>query len=100
MADDRETEARNLLANMLGFTRHERLDVKKPGPPAVPSVTDIKTKEVAIKVAKLDETAETTDGSNTNNDRLQKIKKEFHSDYDHAPHSVDTEYAHVYLKSS
>lgn len=29
-------EARNLLSNMLGFTRHERLDVKKPGPPAAP----------------------------------------------------------------
>lgn len=29
-------EASNLLANMLGFTRHERLDVKKPGPPAAP----------------------------------------------------------------
>lgn len=29
-------EATNLLANMLGFTRHERLDVKKPGPPAAP----------------------------------------------------------------
>lgn len=33
---DRKTEARNLLSNMLGFTRHERLDVKKPGPPAAP----------------------------------------------------------------
>lgn len=33
---DRNMEARNLLSNMLGFTRHERLDVKKPGPPAEP----------------------------------------------------------------
>lgn len=33
---DRKLDARNLLANMLGFTRHERLDVKKPGPPAAP----------------------------------------------------------------
>lgn len=33
---ERKIEATNLLANMLGFTRHERLDVKKPGPPAGP----------------------------------------------------------------
>lgn len=46
-------EATNLLANMLGFTRHERLDVKKPGPPAAPppstdtrSVLQDVTKEV------------------------------------------------------
>lgn len=33
--EDKE-QTRNMLANMLGFTRHERLDVKKPGPPAAP----------------------------------------------------------------
>lgn len=33
---DRKLEARKLLENMLSFTRHERLDVKKPGPAPSP----------------------------------------------------------------
>lgn len=101
-ADDRETEARNLLANMLGFTRHERLDVKKPGPPAAPPspVNDVKSNEVPSLAVKPNKTIETIGEPNARNERLQKIKKVFHFDDDHAPHSVDTEYAHVYLKTS
>lgn len=98
--DDREAEARHLLANMLGFTRHERLDVKKPGPPAAPPITDIKTNEVPNSVVKPNKTTETIVEPDTRSERLQKIKKVFHFDDDHAPHSVDTEYAHVYLKTS
>lgn len=99
-ADDREMEARNLLANILGFTRHERLDVKKPGPPAVPPVTDIKTNEVSNLGVKQKKTIATIAEPDARSERLQKIKKVFHFDDDHAPHSVDTEYAHVYLKTS
>lgn len=98
--DERETEARNLLANMLGFTRHERLDVKKPGPPASPPATDLKTNEVPIALVKPNRTLETHAGPNVRSERLQKIKKVSHFDDDHAPHSVDTDYAHVYLKTS
>lgn len=86
---------------MLGFTRHERLDVKKPGPPAAPPVNGINTNEVPnLTNAKQNKTIETIVEPNARNERLQKIKKVFHFDDDHAPHSVDTEYAHVYLKTS
>lgn len=46
-------EATNLLANMLGFTRHERLDVKKPGPPAAPPLAlSTETRSVLQDVTK------------------------------------------------
>lgn len=51
-------EARNLLSNMLGFTRHERLDVKKPGPPAEPppsSQSPHETPKLAESVDKKEE---------------------------------------------
>lgn len=99
--DDRETEARNLLADMLGFTRHERLDVKKPGPPASPPITDLKSNDVPSSPVKLANSVDSTVEPNEHNERVQKIKKLVHfDDDDHAPHSVDTEYAHVYLKTS
>lgn len=99
-ADNRESEARNLLANIMGFTRHERLDVKKPGPPATPPIADLKTNEVPNLAQKPNKTLETIAQPDTRIERLQKIKKVFHFDEDHAPHSVDTEYAHVYVKTS
>lgn len=47
---ERKLEASNLLANMLGFTRHERLDVKKPGPPAAPPPAAIEeARLIAVK---------------------------------------------------
>lgn len=83
----------NLLDEILGFTRHERLDVKKPGPPADipvedhPAINFTATKSHSIDVS--------VDGL------LPKIKKVLHLnlDDDHAPHSVDTQYAHVILKT-
>lgn len=75
---------------MLGFTRHERLDVKKPGPPAdIPLEDHPAINATAAKTH--------TDPSGL----LPKIKKVLHLeiDDDHAPHSVDTQFAHVILKT-
>lgn len=33
---------------MLGFTRHERLDVKKPGPPAAPPPIEVAAEKKSI----------------------------------------------------
>ncbi|XP_055711832.1 receptor-type tyrosine-protein phosphatase N2 isoform X2 [Phlebotomus papatasi] len=96
--EDKE-QTRNMLANMLGFTRHERLDVKKPGPPAAPPPSSQSpheppklpvaqgNKEVLPAHFMMEETP--------------KIKKVLHdgNDDDHGPHSVDMEYAHVILKT-
>lgn len=75
------------MDELLGFTRHERLDVKKPGPPA-----DIP----------LDghPTINATEHSNEIG-LIPKVKKYLHEDFDddHAPHSVDDQYAHVILKT-
>lgn len=78
---------------MLGFTRHERLDVKKPGPPVdIPIEGHPVINSSALKS---NPTETTKDGL------LPKIKKVLHleSDDDHAPHSVDTQFAHVILKT-
>lgn len=84
----------SLLQSIMGFTRHERLDVKKPGP-------------VAPKP--LPESDDTSKVENRNLEQLPahmksdeppKTKKQVHSDLDHANYSVDTEYAHVILKNS
>lgn len=83
----------HLLKEMLGFTRHERLDVKKPGPPADIPIED----HPAINSSAVKDHI-----NDVNNDGLlPKIKKVLHSDTDddHAPHSVDTQYAHVILKT-
>lgn len=66
---EREIEARNLLENMLGFTRHERLDVKKPGPPAAPP-------------SPLDEHNTATVPNNVQSSvRLQSSGKQIHKEY-------------------
>lgn len=81
------------MDEILGFTRHERLDVKKPGPPADIPLED----HPAINA-----TAAKNHINNVNkDDLLPKIKKVMHLDLsdDHAPHSVDTQYAHVILKT-
>lgn len=86
-------EARSLLANMLGFTRHERLDVKKPGPlvvppevviPAATSNQSAKNKEI------LPDTVATLSPSKT-----KKLIIDAHETADHAVHSVDPQFAHV-----
>lgn len=89
-----KTEARALLDNILGFTRHERLDVKKPGPPAAPPPSSQTPNELPKEALPI-ENGDDTDA------KKPKSKKELHlhTDDDHAPHSVDTEYAHVNLKN-
>lgn len=84
---DNNDEAR-LLADMLGFTRAERLDVKKPGPIVRPLENqDTKGKAdgdtAALKEKKAVDTTKT--GEN-------------HIGEDHAPHVVDTDFAHVRLR--
>lgn len=92
--DDEEAagrdEARSLLANMLGFTRHERLDVKKPGPMIVPPEVDEKNKEVlpdsvAPAPSKAKKLATAAAAKVTNHQHAE----------DHGAHVVDAEYAHV-----
>lgn len=80
------------MEEVLGFTRHERLDVKKPGPPADIPLQD----HPAINA-----TSTKTHASDVKDGLLPKIKKVLHLevDDDHAPHSVDTQFAHVILKT-
>lgn len=75
----------------LGFTRHERLDVKKPGPPA----------DIPIEDHPAINSSAQTPHKKDNDGLLPKIKKVLHldGDDDHAPHSVDTQFAHVILKT-
>ncbi|XP_055304696.1 uncharacterized protein LOC129569644 [Sitodiplosis mosellana] len=76
-----------------GFTRHERLDVKKPGPPV----------DIPIEGhPAINSSAQVSHEKDANKDGpLPKIKKVLHldGDDDHAPHSVDTQFAHVILKT-
>jgi receptor-type tyrosine-protein phosphatase N len=83
----------NLLQSIMGFQRHERLDVKKPGPlpPVVPSESSDSSKVDNRNLEQLPPHMKV--------DETQKSKKQVHSDLDHANHSVDTEYAHVILKN-
>ncbi|KAM7354397.1 tyrosine phosphatase IA-2 isoform 1-T1 [Cochliomyia hominivorax] len=94
----RKEKARELLANMLGFTRHERLDVKKPGPLVGPPPS---AKEDLNRKSNNTETKEHLPAHIKGNNEAIKKKKvvKEHSDEDHAPHSVDTEYAHVFVKN-
>ncbi|XP_016997722.2 receptor-type tyrosine-protein phosphatase N2 isoform X1 [Drosophila takahashii] len=103
----------SLLANMLGFARHERLDVKKPGPLLGPPSLGSSAEELGNqlgteKARKLD-----TNGNkevlpahikgNAPEDeeahKKKKVMKQQHSAEDHAPHTVDTEYVHVFVKN-
>lgn len=85
-AESNREEARSILANMLGFTRHERFDVKKPGPLVVPPPPPAQSqnKEV-LPVADVD----------TPKTKKLVIEGGGHPTEDHGVHSVDTEYAHV-----
>lgn len=92
---DSKEEARNVLADILGFTRHERLDVKKPGPVVVPPSS---TPE------EIGKTGDRSISNKTKDDSGPKMKKVPNNDHsgndDHAPHVVDTAYAHVRLKNA
>ncbi|XP_055685067.1 receptor-type tyrosine-protein phosphatase N2 isoform X2 [Lutzomyia longipalpis] len=97
--EDKE-QTRNMLANMLGFTRHERLDVKKPGPPAAPPPSSQSPHE-APKLSVVPQGNKEVLPAHFMMDESPKIKKVLHdgTDEDHAPHSVDMEYAHVIFKT-
>uniref|UniRef100_A0A336LY98 CSON007850 protein n=1 Tax=Culicoides sonorensis TaxID=179676 RepID=A0A336LY98_CULSO len=89
---DSKEEARNVLADILGFTRHERLDVKKPGPVVVPPSST--PEEIPVKTNN-----KTSDGET--GPKTKKVPNNDHSgNDDHAPHTVDTAYAHVRLKNA
>lgn len=91
-----KAEATSLLQNLMGFTRHERLDVKKPGPlpPQPPSDQSIPPKTSNPK--NLEVLPE-----HLRNDVPAKQKKVATDivEEEEVPYSVDTEYAHVILKN-
>ncbi|XP_037711409.1 uncharacterized protein LOC119548307 isoform X2 [Drosophila subpulchrella] len=101
----------SLLANMLGFARHERLDVKKPGPllgPPSLGSSELSNQLETEKARKLDNGGNKEvlpahiKGSAPEDEDAHKKKKvmsQQHSAEDHAPHTVDTEYVHVFVKN-
>ncbi|XP_055387880.1 uncharacterized protein LOC129616309, partial [Condylostylus longicornis] len=98
--EDRKKDARTLFANMMGFTRHERLDVKKPGP-LITSPTDIKATDVFNTITqKKINTKEDMALSTIKREQINKATNimQDHSAEDHAQYSVDTEYAFVIMK--
>lgn len=101
-AYDRKEERRNMLADMLGFTRHERLDVKKPGPLIGPPPQEHQlNKSTEVHTTKIPERKPETKEvlpAHIKGSQTKKATRD-HSGEDHAPHTVDTEYAHVYLKN-
>jgi receptor-type tyrosine-protein phosphatase N len=84
----------SLLQSIMGFTRHERLDVKKPGPqPPKPPPSDSSLETPKVDNRNLEQLPEHM--------KSEVTKKQVHSiQDDHANFSVDTEYAHVILKNS
>ena len=84
----------SLLQSIMGFTRHERLDVKKPGPqpPQPPPSSQSPHETPNLNLEQLPAHMKT--------DEQPKAKKQVHSDMDHSNFSVDTDYAHVILKNS
>jgi receptor-type tyrosine-protein phosphatase N len=87
----------NLLQSIMGFQRHERLDVKKPGPPPQPPQSN---DDDMPSPPKLDERNLEHLPAHMKGEDLPKIKKQTHDDLDHANYSVDTEYAHVIFRNS
>lgn len=105
----KQMEAADLLNSMLGFTRHERLDVKKPGPLVKPDDAEQpvpqpqnqqnageKSKEGD---AKTKEATGTVESKGLQGLFTPKMKKIIHPLNDHGPHSVDTEYAYVIMRA-
>lgn len=111
-ADEPENVKQSLLANMLGFARHERLDVKKPGPLLGPP-SPLGSSELSNQLETDKTGARKPDGNGNGNkevlpahikgsaedDEAHKKKKVMHSAEDHAQHTVDTEYVHVFVKN-
>lgn len=102
--DLKKEKAAEILANVLGFTRHERLDVKKPGPLVGPPKSD-ETKLLTKNKNETDKTAADTKEilptnikHNNGTNKKKKVTQQ-HSEEDHGVHTVDTEYAHVYVKN-
>lgn len=96
LAEDKN-DARNLLRDMLGFTRHERLDVKKPGPPAAPPPPSSSAEQIP-KAAINKEILP----AHLRGEILPKVKKlvsEHGDDTHHGSYSVDPQYTHVILKN-
>ncbi|XP_014103161.2 receptor-type tyrosine-protein phosphatase N2 isoform X1 [Bactrocera oleae] len=98
----RKAKARELLESMFGFTRHERLDVKKPGPligppPNAVESKDTQNKTEAVNAGNKEVLPAHIKGSKESSKKKKVLKD--HSDEDHAPHTVDTEYAHVFVKN-
>lgn len=87
----------SLLQSIIGFTRHERLDVKKPGPqpPQPPPSSQSPHETPKVDHINLEQLP-----AHMKSVESPKTKKQVHSDIDHANYSVDTEYAHVILKNS
>lgn len=104
-----QLEAANLLNSMLGFTRHERLDVKKPGPQLVqPDADDYqppKPKGADAVTAKTNATEDNKSKGDVADSAAKSLKdlflpkKKNHAMDDHGPHSVDSEYAHVIMRA-
>lgn len=94
---DEDLDTESILADMLGFTRHERLDVKKPGPRTAPPIED----HPALNATKTKNEQQAETVSEKKASVLPKIKKLLHSEHDddHAPHSVDTQFAHIIVKT-
>lgn len=92
---DSKEEARNVLADILGFTRHERLDVKKPGPVVVPPSS------APEEIGKTGDKVNDTKDKEETGPKTKKVPNNDHSgNDDHAPHTVDTAYAHVRLRNA
>ncbi|XP_032569961.1 receptor-type tyrosine-protein phosphatase N2 isoform X1 [Drosophila sechellia] len=108
-ADEPENVNQSLLANMLGFARHERLDVKKPGPllgPPSLGSAELSNQLETEKARKQEghgnkEVLPAHIKGNAEDDahKKKKVMKQLHSAEDHAPHTVDTEYVHVFVKN-
>lgn len=84
----------SLLQSIMGFTRHERLDVKKPGPqPPKPPPSDSPQETPKVDNRNLEQLPEHM--------KSEVTKKQVHNmQDDHANYSVDEEFAHVILKNS
>ncbi|CAO1417843.1 unnamed protein product [Diamesa hyperborea] len=92
--DPSRNQATSILQSLMGFTRHERLDVKKPGPPPQPPPSSQSPHEAPTMSSNFEILP-----AHFDSEELPKMKKQIHSDVDHANFSVDTEYAHVILKN-
>ncbi|XP_017063117.2 uncharacterized protein LOC108102557 isoform X2 [Drosophila eugracilis] len=107
-ADEPENVKQSILANMLGFARHERLDVKKPGPllgPPSLGSSELSNQLETDKARKLDGNGNKEvlpahiKGNEEDDAHKKKNVMKQHSAEDHAPHTVDTEYVHVFVKN-